>query len=136
MFDIAFSELVVIGTVAVIVIGPEKLPKIARTAGHLLGRAQRYVNSVKSEINSELRVEELKGSLQSLQDEIRQHAQADAAPYQVGQVIRHEAPTESPQYQVGQVIYHDMSPTADPAQPAPILKKTAEPAALAQGGSN
>ncbi|MCB5190287.1 Sec-independent protein translocase protein TatB [Methylobacillus arboreus] len=68
MFDIAFSELVVIGIVALIVIGPEKLPKVARTVGLLVGRVQRYVNGVKSDISRELRFEEL----QRLQDEVRQ----------------------------------------------------------------
>ena len=60
MFDIAFSELVVIALVALIVIGPERLPKVARTAGILLGRLQRYVNDVKADINREIQVEELK----------------------------------------------------------------------------
>src|SRR5574343_264952 len=60
MFDIGFSELMVIGIVALIVIGPEKLPKVARTLGHLLGRAQRYVNDVKSDINREIQLDELK----------------------------------------------------------------------------
>ena len=45
MFDIGFSELVVIGLVALIVIGPEKLPRVARTVGHLIGRLQRYARS-------------------------------------------------------------------------------------------
>lgn len=129
MFDIAFFELVVIGIVAVIVIGPEKLPKIARTASHLLGRAQRYVNSVKAEINNEMRVE----GLQTIEEEL---SQAGSVPYKVGQVIRHETPDDAPQYQVGQVIHHDMSPAADPAPQTPIVSKTAEPAAFAQGGSN
>ena len=60
MFDIGFSELMVIGVVALIVIGPERLPKVARTLGHLLGRAQRYVNDVKSDINREIQLDELK----------------------------------------------------------------------------
>jgi sec-independent protein translocase protein TatB len=60
MFDIAFSELVVIGLVALIVIGPERLPKVARTAGILLGRLQRYVGDVKADINREIQLEELK----------------------------------------------------------------------------
>jgi sec-independent protein translocase protein TatB len=60
MFDIGFSEMVVIAVVALIVLGPEKLPKVARTAGHLLGRLQRYVNDVKSDINREMQLEELK----------------------------------------------------------------------------
>jgi sec-independent protein translocase protein TatB len=60
MFDVGFSELVVIALVALIVIGPERLPKVARTAGHLLGRLQRYVNDVKADINREMQLEELK----------------------------------------------------------------------------
>ena len=60
MFDIGFSELLVIGVVALVVICPERLPKVARTAGHLLGRMQRYVNDVKSDINREMQLEELK----------------------------------------------------------------------------
>ncbi|MCE1239266.1 MAG: Sec-independent protein translocase protein TatB [Azonexaceae bacterium] len=60
MFDIGFSELLVIGIVALVVIGPERLPRVARTLGHLLGRAQRYVNDVKSDINREMQLDELK----------------------------------------------------------------------------
>ena len=60
MFDIGFSEMVVIAVVALVVLGPEKLPKVARTAGILLGRLQRYVNDVKSDINREMQLEELK----------------------------------------------------------------------------
>ena len=60
MFDIGFSELVVIGLVALIVIGPERLPRVARTVGHLVGRLQRYVNDVKADINREVEMEELR----------------------------------------------------------------------------
>lgn len=60
MFDIGFSELVVVGVVALIVIGPERLPKVARTAGHLLGRFQRYASSVKSDISREMQLDELR----------------------------------------------------------------------------
>lgn len=70
MFDIGFSELMVIGIVALIVIGPERLPRVARTAGHLLGRAQRYVNDVKADINREIQLDELK----KLQSEIADSA--------------------------------------------------------------
>jgi sec-independent protein translocase protein TatB len=59
MFDIAFSELLVIGVVALVVIGPERLPKVARTMGHLFGRLQRYVSQVKADINREMEVSEL-----------------------------------------------------------------------------
>ncbi|MDR0715927.1 MAG: Sec-independent protein translocase protein TatB [Azoarcus sp.] len=60
MFDIGFSELVVIGIVLLIVVGPERLPGVARTAGHLLGRLQRYVASVKSDIQREIHLDELR----------------------------------------------------------------------------
>lgn len=72
MFDIGFSELMVIGVVALLVIGPEKLPKVARTLGHLLGRAQRYVNDVKSDINREMQLDELK----KLQSQVTDSARA------------------------------------------------------------
>lgn len=60
MFDIGFSELMVIAVVALVVLGPERLPKVARTAGHLFGRLQRYVNDVKADINREIELEELR----------------------------------------------------------------------------
>lgn len=60
MFDIGFSEIVIIAVVALIVIGPEKLPKTARTLGHLFGRLQRYVSDVKADINREMELDELR----------------------------------------------------------------------------
>ncbi len=70
MFDIGFSELIVIGVVALIVIGPEKLPRVAKTVGHLLGRAQRYVSDVKADINREIQLDELK----KIQNEVAESA--------------------------------------------------------------
>ena len=67
MFDIGFSELLVIGVVALIVIGPEKLPRMARTVGHLAGRLQRYVSDVKADINREIELEELRKMRDSMQ---------------------------------------------------------------------
>lgn len=71
MFDVGFSELIVIGIVALVVIGPEKLPKVARTLGHLIGRAQRYVNDVKADINREMQLDELKRLQSQLTDSAR-----------------------------------------------------------------
>ena len=68
MFDIGFSELIVIALVALIVIGPERLPRVARTLGALLGRAQRYVNDVKSDIQREVDLDELKNIRSTFQD--------------------------------------------------------------------
>ncbi|MGQ0751517.1 MAG: Sec-independent protein translocase protein TatB [Betaproteobacteria bacterium] len=71
MFDIGFSELLVIAVVALLVIGPERLPKAARTLGHLFGRMQRYVNDVKADIGREMELEELKKLQASMQDAAR-----------------------------------------------------------------
>ena len=90
MFDIGFWELAIIGVVALLVIGPERLPKVARTAGMWLGRGRRFVASVKSDIDRELAAEELKKTLatqaksESLYDIIEETKQSI------------EPPTESP----------------------------------------
>ncbi|MFM1892448.1 MAG: twin-arginine translocation system component TatB [Pseudomonadota bacterium] len=60
MFDVGFFELLLIGVVALLVVGPERLPKIARTAGLWLGKGRRFINSVKSDIEQELKADELK----------------------------------------------------------------------------
>jgi len=67
MFDIGFSEMIVIGLVALIVIGPERLPRVARTLGHLAGRLQRYVADVKADINREVELDELRKMKDSVQ---------------------------------------------------------------------
>ncbi|MBZ4200272.1 MAG: Sec-independent protein translocase protein TatB [Methylotenera sp.] len=86
MFDVSFSELMVIALVALIVIGPEKLPKVARTLGALVGRMQRYLAEVKEEVNREARFEEL----QQLQNEIKQssHKAQAKAQRKVGELTQ------------------------------------------------
>ncbi len=71
MFDVGFSELMVIAVVALIVIGPERLPRVARTMGHLFGRLQRYVNDVKADINREMELEELRKFKSTFEDAAR-----------------------------------------------------------------
>ena len=71
MFDIGISEIAVIMVVALVVIGPERLPKVARTIGTLLGRAQRYVNDVKAEVNREMELDELRKLQTQMQDAAR-----------------------------------------------------------------
>ncbi len=68
MFDISFTEIMVIAVVALIVVGPEQLPKVARTLGHLLGRVRRYVGDVKNDIQREMEVEELNELHTSVQE--------------------------------------------------------------------
>ncbi len=60
MFDLDFSKLALIGVVALVVLGPERLPRVARMAGNLLGRAQRYLNDVKAEVTREIELDELR----------------------------------------------------------------------------
>jgi sec-independent protein translocase protein TatB len=60
MIDFGFDKIALIGAVALIVIGPEKLPRVARTVGHMIGKAQRYVADVKAEVNRSIELEELK----------------------------------------------------------------------------
>ncbi|WP_416233116.1 Sec-independent protein translocase protein TatB [Castellaniella sp.] len=71
MFDVSFSELMLIGVIALIVIGPERLPKVARTIGHLLGRAQRYVNEVKSDIQKEMDLKDIGDIKHQMEDAAR-----------------------------------------------------------------
>ena len=60
MLDFGFDKIALIGAVALIVIGPEKLPRVARTVGHFIGKAQRYVADVKAEVNRSIELDELK----------------------------------------------------------------------------
>lgn len=71
MFDIGFSELVLIGIVALVVFGPEELPRIARTAGHMLGRLRRYVSDVKADISREMEAADLKNVVSEVQESAR-----------------------------------------------------------------
>ncbi len=74
MFDIGLTKLAVIGVVALVVIGPERLPKVARTVGTLLGRAQRYLADVKAEVNREMQIDELRA--------VRDHVKTAASSFE------------------------------------------------------
>jgi sec-independent protein translocase protein TatB len=80
MIDFGFDKIALIGAVALIVIGPEKLPRVARTVGHLIGKAQRYVADVKAEVNRSVELEELK----------KMKGQFDDAAREVGQTVQNE----------------------------------------------
>ncbi len=115
MFDIGFSELVVIAVVALVVLGPERLPKVARTAGVLLGRLQRYVNDVKSDINREMQLEELK----KLQAEVAESARS------IEQNVTKELQTaESSLNQAAQGISEPLSSAAASVE-APVAEAVA-----------
>ncbi len=123
MFDIAFSELMIIGIVALLVIGPEKLPKVARTLGHLLGRAQRYVNDVKSDINREMQLDELKklqaqvtDSARALEDSVRK--EYDTARSAI------EAPTQAA---VAELEAATRQATQTPSATPPVAESSGKP---------
>lgn len=135
MFDIAFSELIIIAIVALVIIGPERLPKVARTAGHLLGRLQRYVSDVKSDINREMQLDELKKmqaevqesarniersvntEMQSAQQSLNQTAQGVSDEVKALPLAENPEPAALPAAQAAEVL----APTA-PANPASTLK--------------
>src|ERR1700710_2356210 len=71
MIDFGFDKMALIGAVALIVIGPEKLPRVARTVGTLIGKAQRYVADVKAEVNRSIELEELKKMKTEFEDAAR-----------------------------------------------------------------
>jgi sec-independent protein translocase protein TatB len=124
MFDIGFSEMIVIAVIALIVLGPEKLPRVARTAGHLLGRMQRYVNDVKADINREIELDELR----KLQKEMQDTAQS------IQQTVKGEiSSVESEFKQIGDSTQKALSdvtaPISDPvadafADPPPVQSPT------------
>lgn len=113
LFDIGFSELVVIGLVALIVIGPERLPRVARTVGHLIGKLQRYVADVKADINREVELDELRKMRDSVQDaaasiessvtsgfsKVEEEIQQTVSPEKTaaGASLESQAPAETPE---------------------------------------
>jgi sec-independent protein translocase protein TatB len=120
MFDIGFSEMLVIAVVALIVIGPERLPKVARTLGHLFGRMQRYVNDVKADISREMELEELRKLQTTIQDATQSFEQS---------VKREVSAAESGFQKLAQ----DIDPaTPSPSTPAPA---PAEPLLPSQPGA-
>ena len=118
MFDIGFSELLVIAVVALIVIGPERLPKVARTAGHLLGRLQRYVNDVKADINREMELDELRKVQSTFQEAARSIEDSVRSVEQSVSTAQSEIRS--------QAAALESSPAAPPVEPAPAGQPAAE----------
>lgn len=116
MFDFSLAELMVIMVVALVVIGPERLPKVARTMGHLYGRAQRYINGVKSDITRDMAIEEyrqlqqkIQAEAASLQQSVQQVSQATEQNLQ--EINRQ---VQDAQHSVNQSMH---TPAASPALP-------------------
>jgi sec-independent protein translocase protein TatB len=129
MFDFSFAELMVIMVVALIVIGPERLPKVARTLGHLWGRAQRYVNGVKADIERDMAVEEFRQLQQKVQAEASAIEQSVkqavlTADQQVQQINEAVAKLSSPDptAQPGQTTQQPAQPVENPSATTPSNK--------------
>ena len=129
MFDFSFSELMLIMVVALIVIGPERLPKVARTMGHLWGRAQRYVNGVKADIERDMAVEEYRQLQQKIQAEagaleqsVRQVKQT--ADQQVQQINEAVAKLSSPENSLPEQANQPPPQPAVPSSPVPPADKS------------
>ena len=133
MFDIGFSELMVIGVVALIVIGPEKLPRLARTLGHLAGKLQRYVSDVKADINREIELDDLK----KMRDSMQQAASSFQSDF-TSEVNKTEAELKKAADELNQTTAEinqslDAAPAETPAPPpqeAFQAEPAVEPAAL------
>ena len=100
MIDLGIEKMLVIGAVALIVIGPEKLPRVARTVGTLLGKAQRYVSEVKAEVNRSIELEELKKMKDTVETAARDvensiHASASELEKQWSEVASTTATTQA-----------------------------------------
>jgi sec-independent protein translocase protein TatB len=109
MFDIGFSEIFVIALVALIVVGPERLPKVARTLGHLLGRMQRYVSDVKADISREMELDELR----KLQASVHEAARS------IEQSVHKEISTAESQLNSITASATELAPTPPAAEAAP-----------------
>ncbi|MEQ6289778.1 Sec-independent protein translocase protein TatB [Vogesella sp. GCM10023246] len=103
MFEISFGELLIIGAVALIVLGPERLPTVARTIGALVGRAQRFVASVKSDIQQQSQLaglQELQQDMQQAAEAFRHQVESEVAQVRdVAREIEHEAAAVAAQVQ-------------------------------------
>ncbi|MFZ6774085.1 Sec-independent protein translocase protein TatB [Undibacterium sp. SXout7W] len=105
MIDLGITKLALIGVVALVVIGPEKLPKVARMAGTLLGRAQRYINDVKSEVSREIELEEFRRMQKDVQD----------AALNVEQSVSKAVSEAEDEFRsIGKTSFADASPLLDP----------------------
>ena len=125
MFDIGFSEILVVGVVALIVIGPERLPKVARTLGHMFGRLQRYVNEVKADINREMELDELR----------KLHSEVQSAARDIEQSVTKAAHDVQSGVRSVEAELNAAAGTIAPAAPAEATSEHSAVAAPAVGGA-
>lgn len=114
MFEISFGELLLIGAVALVVLGPERLPTVARTIGALIGRAQRFVSSVKADIQRETNAAGLDGLRQDLSEAANAFQQRIES--EVDELNQGARVVEQELHELGQAAVLEPTPVA-PGQP-------------------
>jgi len=133
VFDISFGELLIVGLVALIVLGPERLPTVARTIGALVGRAQRFVASVKADIHQHSQMagfDDLKQDVQQAADAFRSQIESEVAgvrelSQQIGQTA------QAVEQEAAQLLDEAARQIAPPADPADDSPSAAPPVAVA-----
>lgn len=119
MIDIAFSKLAIIGVAALVFIGPEKLPTVARMAGTLLGRAQRYINEVKSEVSREIELDELRKMQKEVQEAASEAQQSITENLAQAQTELKSAWDDAK----GEETYPDANPLTEPPSTGQLAAK-------------
>lgn len=120
MFDFSFAEMLVVGVVALIVIGPERLPSVARKAGTYVARLRRFVSNVRTDVEREFRTDELQRMLKQQQDELQ-------SLKDVVNETRHDADLDSIKQDVEQVVKEvkaEAEVDSTPPTPAPVEKSS------------
>ena len=144
MFDIGASEIFVIGVVALIVIGPERLPRVAKTLGNLFGRLQRYVSEVKSDINREIEFDELRNLKATMQDAARSIEQSvtshvnyiDSEVKQAGAQVQEQIESAQKQVESAQKQVESAVKPVTGIQLMPPMAPALEPPATSAGDAS
>jgi sec-independent protein translocase protein TatB len=136
MFELSFGKMMIIAVVALIVLGPEKLPKVARTLGHLLGRARSYANQVKQDIDREMQMDELR----KLQEQAKDAARTfETAVNDAGRSVESQASQVEQSYNAAaSEAQNSIAPPAHgkPAEVDALEKSIAEQAAAANASTS
>lgn len=122
MFDIGFSELLVIGVVALIVIGPERLPKVARTIGSLIGRLNRYVSQVKQDVERDINLDELRKAQKEMQETAQKY---EIMASETTQAVKEEA--DQVEKTIGAMAATDGGLASDAMKELEALEEIREP---------
>ena len=143
MFNFGVTEVMIIAIVGLIVIGPERLPKVARTLGHLFGRMQRYVSDIKDDISREVELDELrqlqssmKEAAQEIEESVSKQVNLIEDEVQQAETETRKTVEEAVQPVAGINLMHSLNPPDYPEEETAKLEdETPEPAPQAEPGS-